>query len=325
MTIHRQPAITRLLLLMVVWLSVATAVVPATAQTTALDPRTVYERAAPAIGVVRIMVDGRSGAGTAFVIDRAGLMLTAAHVARRADTLVVELPGTRPLPASVIGYDARRDVALLRVNSPAPLPAIDVADGTPRAGEPIVVIGAPRGRPGVMTAGEVVATRASLPGLVPDTLIVINADVAPGNSGGPVLNASGQAVGLVIARGNDSVGLAVSGGTILAALPGLRQGARIERPWIGIAGRTASPEFARERGLSVDQGGVILEIVPESPAAAADLQPGDVIVVIDGRAIASWQDVLSSVAGREPGQRVRLTVVRGSARLDAHVTLGVRP
>jgi serine protease Do len=252
-------------------------------------------------------------------------VLTAAHVARRADTLVLELPGGQVLPASVVGYDARRDLALLRVAAPTPLPAIDLAAGAPRAGDPIVVIGAPRGRPGVMTVGEVVANRASLPGLVPEIFLVVRADVAPGNSGGPVLNADGQAVGLVVARGNDGVGLAVSAAALREAMPGLRRGARIERPWMGVAGRTASPELVRSRGLGVDRGGLILEVVPASPAAAANLEPGDVIVAIDDRAITSWEDVLAALADREPGQRVRLAVARGGARLELQVTLGVRP
>ena len=313
------------LLALAVWMSIATAVIPAAAQTTVLDPQAIYERAAPAVGLVRAMVNGRTGIGTAFSIDRDGLLLTAGHVARRADELVVEFPGDRALPARLVGYDARRDLALLRVTAPALLPAIEVVNGGLRAGEPIVVIGTPRGRPGVMTTGEIVAPRASLPGLARETLIRINAPVAPGNSGGPVLNGRGQAVGLVIARGNDGSALAVSASTILASLQALRDGARVERPWIGIAGRSLTPEVIRERRVTVDQGGLVEDIVPDSPAAAADLRPEDVIVAVDGRAVASWEDLLGVVAEREPGQRVRLMVVRGSARLDVQVTLGVRP
>ncbi|MGH2376486.1 MAG: S1C family serine protease, partial [bacterium] len=254
------------MLALVIWMSVAAAAPPATAQTavaqaTALDPQAIYERAAPAVGVVRVMVDGRTGIGTAFAIDREGLLLTASHVARRADDLAVEFPGDRRLAARLVGYDAQRDLALLRVSAPMALPAIEVAQDGLRAGEPVVVIGTPRGRPGVMTVGEIVAPRASLPGLARETLIRINAPIAPGNSGGPVLNARGQVVGLVIARGNDGAGLAVSSSTILAVLPALREGARVERPWIGIAGRSLTPDLARERGLGVQRGALIQDIV----------------------------------------------------------------
>ncbi len=318
------------MLALVIWMSVAAAAPPATAQTavaqaTALDPQAIYERAAPAVGVVRVMVDGRTGIGTAFAIDREGLLLTASHVARRADDLAVEFPGDRRLAARLVGYDAQRDLALLRVSAPMALPAIEVAQDGLRAGEPVVVIGTPRGRPGVMTVGEIVAPRASLPGLARETLIRINAPIAPGNSGGPVLNARGQVVGLVIARGNDGAGLAVSSSTILAVLPALREGARVERPWIGIAGRSLTPDLARERGLGVQRGALIQDIVSESPAAAADLRPDDVIVAVEGDPLDSWEDLLGIVAEREPGQRVRLTVMRRGTRLDLQVTLGVRP
>ena len=317
-------------LALVIWMSVAAAVGPAAAQTavaqaTALDPQAIYERAAPAVGVVRVMVDGRTGIGTAFTIDREGLLLTASHIARRADDLSVEFPGDRRLPARLVGYDARRDLALLRVSAPVALAAVEVAQDGLRAGEPVVVIGTPRGRPGVMTVGEIVAPRASMPGLARETLIRINAPIAPGNSGGPVLNARGQVIGLVIARGNDGAGLAVSSNTILAALPSLREGARLERPWIGIAGRSLTPDLARERGLAVRRGALIQDIVSESPAAAADLRPDDVIVAVEGNPLDSWEDLLGIVAEREPGQRVRLTIMRGTSRLDPQVTLGIRP
>ncbi|MDR7486792.1 MAG: trypsin-like peptidase domain-containing protein [Armatimonadota bacterium] len=309
-------------LALVVWVGVVASAVPA--QTDLLDPQAVYDRAAPAVSLVRAITDGRTAIGTAFTIDRDGLLLTAAHVARRAEGLTVEYPGGRALSATVVGYDARRDLALLRVSTPTPLPSLEVAAGGVRPGEPVVVIGTPRGRPGVMTVGDVLASEASLPGLARDILIRISADVAPGTSGGPVLNARGQVVGLVIARAGDGTGLAVSAATILASLPALRQGARIERPWIGIAGRSLSPD-PRDREFGALRGAVIQEVVPDSPAAAADLRPDDVIIALNGQRVESWEDLLRLVADREPGQRIRLTLIRAGLRLEVSVTLGVRP
>jgi len=311
------------LLALVVWVGIIATAVPAPAQTDVLDPQAVYARAAPAVGLVRIMASGRTGIGTAFTIDRNGLLLTAAHVARRAEALTVEYPGGRALPASVVGYDARRDLALLHVSTPAPLPSLDVVNDGLRAGEPVVVIGTPRGRPGVMTLGEIVAPRASLPGLVREILILISAEVAPGTSGGPVLNTRGQVVGLVIARSSDGAGLAVSAGTILASLSALREGARVERPWIGIAGRSL-PD-SRDREFSVERGALIREVVPDSPGAAAGLRPDDVIIALNGQSVDSWEDLLGLVADHEPGQRIRLTLIRAGVRLEAPVTLGIRP
>lgn len=309
----------------IVWLGAASAVVSAATQTAVLNPRTIFERAAPAIGVVRAIVEGRSGTGTGFVIDQSGLVLTAAHVVRRASDVMVELPGMRPLQANVVGYDTRRDLALLRILVPARFRTVEVINEEIRAGEPVVVIGTPRGRPGVMTVGEIVAPRASLPGLLRDILIWISAEVVPGNSGSPVLNGRGKVVGLVIANAADRSGFAVSGDTILATLPELRKGARIERPWIGIAGRSMSPELAQERRLTVERGAWIQEVMPRSPASIAGLRSDDVIVAIDGQPIHDWEDLLDGVGVRGPGQLVRLTIMRESGRLELEVMLGIRP
>lgn len=320
-----RPAFRLLLITVVVWLGVASVMASATAQTAVLNPRTIFERAAPAIGVVKSIVEGRSGTGTGFVIDQGGLVLTAAHVVRRASDVIVELPGMRPLHADVVGYDTRRDLALLRILVPARFRTVEVIDGDIRAGEPVVVIGTPRGRPGVMTVGEIVAPRASLPGLLGDILIWISAEVVPGNSGSPVLNGRGKVVGLVIANAADRSGFAVSGDTILSTLPELRRGVRIERPWIGIAGRSISPELAWERRLPVKYGAWIQEVLSRSPASIAGLQSDDVIIAIDGQTINDWEDLLDAIASHGPGQRVRLTIIRDTLRLEKDVTLGIRP
>jgi len=309
----------------IVWVGVASTVVSAAPQTLVLNSLAIFERAAPAIGVVQAIVEGRSGTGTGFVIDQSGLVLTAAHVVRRASDVMVELPGMRPLQAKVVGYDTRRDLALLRIPVLARFRTVEVVNGEIRAGEPVVVIGTPRGRPGVMTVGEIVAPRASLPGLLRDTLIWISAEVVPGNSGSPVLNHRGKVVGLVIANAADRTGFAVSGDTILSTLPELRKGARIERPWIGIAGRSMSSELSQERQLTVEHGAWIQEVLSRSPAAIAGLRSDDVIIAIDGQAVRDWEDLLDGIAARGPGQRVRLTIMRKDVQLDREVLLGIRP
>ncbi|MDR7554494.1 MAG: trypsin-like peptidase domain-containing protein [Armatimonadota bacterium] len=309
-------------------LSLAASLRPGVAASPALaDAQAVYDRAAPAVAVVQVVRDGRNGIGTGFAIAREGLLLTAAHVARRAEEVTVEFPDGRLLRATLKGYDARRDLALLAVRPPAPLPTLEVVGGPVRAGEPVVVIGAPRGRAGVMTTGEVTAPRVSLPGLARDILVRVSASVAPGNSGGPVLNRQGQVIGLVIAGtwADGGGALAVAGDVILATLPALREGARVERAWIGVAGETVTPLLARQRHLATERGALIREVVPDSPAAAADLRPDDVIVALDGIPIATWTDLLVAVGEREPGRRVQLAIVRGGTRLEVAVTLGVRP
>jgi serine protease Do len=317
---------------LVCWLAAVAVALVAAGGPPALDARAVYQRAAPSVGVVRAVTDGRAGVGTAFGVDREGWLLTAAHVARRAQRLEVVLPGREPMTARLVGYDARRDVAALRVAPPAPLPALEIAREAPRVGDPVVVIGTPQGRPGVMSTGAVAAVPVSLPGMARDALLRLTARVAPGNSGGPVLNAAGQVVGLVIARAidggsaaADAGSLATSGDALRAALPELRRGARIDRAWIGIAGGPLTPETVRERAVGTARGAWVREVLPHSPAAAAGLRPNDVVVAADGRAIASWDDLLRFVGERSPGQVVRLSIVRGGGRTEVVVRLGARP
>ncbi len=307
----------------------AVVVSPQAAAAPALDFQALLTQAAPAVGVVRATTGRRSISGTAFVIDSQGWLLTAAHVARRAQQLQVVLPGMAPMDASVVGYDATRDLAVLRVTPTSPLPALEFSDGSLSAGEAVAVIGAPRGRPSVITTGEVLDTRASVPGLARDILVRISAVVRPGTSGGPLLNSRAQVVGVVVAsafdRSRSRGALAVSAEAIRAVLPQLRQGARVERAWIGIAAGPVGRGRDRRPDATADQGAVVREIMTQSPAAAAGLQPGDVVVEFEGMPIRNWRELLDAVGQRRPGERVRLVVLRDGNRIDITVTLGVRP
>ncbi len=325
MIAHRLPGLLAapMVLLLVVG---AVVVSPQAAAAPAVDSQAIFRQASPAVGVVHGSIGRERISGTAFVIDPQGWLLTAAHVARRAERLQVDLPGMAPLDARVVGYDATRDLAVLRVEPASPLPALMLADQSPGVGQPVVVIGAPQGRPGVMTAGEVLATGVSLPGLARDIFVRFTAEVRSGESGGPLLNDRGQVAGVVVAASFGPAdrrgGLAVSAETIRAALPQLRQGARVERAWIGIVGPDPREQHP---GSAPDQGAVVRDVVPQSPAAAAGVRPGDVVVEFEGSAIHTWDDLLAAVGQRQPGQAVRVVVLRGGTRVDVPLTLGVRP
>ncbi len=297
---------------------------PQAAAAPALDPQAVLGEASPAVGVVRGSIGTRPISGTAVVIDSQGWLLTAAHVARHADKLQVELPGVAALDGTRVGYDATRDLAILRVNPPAPLRALGLAEESPSLGDEVAVIGAPRGRRGVITTGEVVVTRVSEPGLAPEIFVCVSAPVQPGESGAPVLNSRAQVVGVVVAfsvdRSGDRGSLAVSAETIRVALPQLRGGERVERWWIGIVAAQG-----RRLPSGSDMGAIVQNVVPQSPAASAGLRPGDVVVEFEGTAIHTWEDLLTAVGQRQPGQSVRLVVLRDGQRSDVTVTLGVRP
>ena len=312
---------------LVLLLAAGTAVLtPWAAAGPAPDPQAILAQAAPAVGVVHGAIGRRSISGTTFVIDPQGWLLTAAHVARRAEKLQVELPGMAALDATLVGYDATRDLAVLRVNTAAPLPALHLAAEAPAVGDAIAVIGAPRGQPGAVTTGEVLGTGMGLPGQTGDIFVRVSARVSPGESGAPLLNSQVQVVGMVVASTLDQSrargGLAVSLQTIQAALPQLRQGTRVERAWIGIAG--GRPRESGQ-GAPAVQGAVVQRVLPQSPAATAGLRPGDVVVEFEGAPVHNWRDLLADVGGRQPGQIVHLVVLRDGQRVEVAVMLGVRP
>lgn len=299
------------------------------------DPQAIYQRAVASVATIRVRtIDGRSGVGTGFLTDR-GLVVTAAHVARSAEQIVVEFADGDGLEARLIGYDARRDLAVMRVVARIGAPALEIAEtDTVQTGDPVVVIGTPRGVPRVMTSGEIRATNVTFPGLVPRIMLFFDAGVAPGNSGGPLLNASGQVIGVVVAgtnRGNGG-GLAVSGSTLKTTLPIIGDGGRYERPWLGLTGTSLTGDLARQRRLTVDRGILVLEVLPGGPADVAGLRgavsdgpPGDVIRTINDEPVEDWDELLNVLATREPGQRLRLGIVRGSESYNLSVVLGVRP
>lgn len=293
-----------------------------------LDPRQLRAQAAPAVAVVEVAEDGRRGLGTAFGIRPDGLLLTAAHVARGAEEITVELGGVT-YPAQLVGYDARKDLALLRITPRTSIPVLTVV-GTDRirVGDPVATIGNPRGRARILSTGTVEEIGATLPGLLPGIMIRFRGLVTSGNSGGPLLTSRGEVVGMVVAaRTEDGVpgGLAVSGDAIRSALPALLAGVRRERAWIGIAGTTLLPSRARSMGIRAEAGALVLQVLPGTPAAASGLRAGDVIVALEGEPIRTWEDLLIAVSTRSPGQPVRLRVVRQDRTLEIRVTLGVRP
>jgi S1-C subfamily serine protease len=139
-------------------------------------------------------------------------------------------------------------------------------------------------------------------------------------------------VALSFDRGGMRSGLAVSSAAVKQVYRALADGARFERAWIGIAGRTLAPDMVRARRFSVSHGILIFQVVDDSPAARAGLRAdvfdgprGDVIVAVDGKPVAEWEDLLRILGDREPGQRLLLRVARGDAQIDVAVTLAERP
>ena len=268
--------------------------------------------------------------GSGFIVSADGYILTNGHVVEGADEITVRLTDKREFKARIIGTDRRTDIAVLKIDASG-LPTVRIGDPARlRVGEWVVAIGSPFGFDNSVTAGIVSAKGRALPqeNLVP----FIQTDVAvnPGNSGGPLFNLKGEVVGInsqIYSRTGGFMGLsfAIPIDVAMEVANQLRQSGRVARGWMGIRIQDMSQELAGSLGLSQPGGALVSEVESGSPAAAAGVQKGDVILTFGGKPIEN-ANALSRMTGQsKPGQRIRLGVWRETAQHGVEVQLGESP
>ena len=297
--------------------------------------RQVVDRARPAVVE---LTDNLNGLGSGILYDASGLILTNSHVvtALESSRLVAVLPDGRTLPAKPLGYDDWTDVAVVKVDG-ANLPAVPLGTGrTLRQGERVIGIGyapvlpaAPSAKVGVVRSlSDEIQTTNDYPLF---NLISSDTYLHPGDSGGPLLDLSGQVVGIntairVARRGQTLTGFAipVAGAQEVAAK--LIASGGVPRPHLGVSVADVTPLLARQAGLSVNRGVLVREVTPDSPAAAAGVQAGDVIVGMDESEVASLDDLRRLMVKHQVGDTTRLALVSpGEPQRSVDVTLAERP
>jgi S1-C subfamily serine protease len=283
--------------------------------------------------VVRITVEnnrsGRAqdgGSGSGFVFTPDGFILTNSHVVHDADSIRVRTLDSGNFPARLIGEDPDTDLALLRVDAPA-LHAVKLGDSRKiKVGQLVVAIGNPYGFQYTVTAGVVSALGRSLrsqSGRLIDDVIQTDAALNPGNSGGPLVNARGEVIGVNTATILPAQGLcfAISINTAQFIASKLIRDGVIRRGYIGVQAQTApiNRNIARYYNLSITTGVLVLVVEPNSPAERAGLKEGDVIVALAGEPV-EGVDVLHRLLTEETvNVRTNLVVVRGTQRLDMKI------
>jgi serine protease Do len=280
----------------------------------------------------------RTSLGSGFVIDASGYILTNRHVIEGADQIDVTFPGGRRYEAKIVGQDARTDVALIKIEprdalTPLPLGDSDAVE----VGEWVMAVGNPFGLPGggnSVTVGVVSYMGRDLSLGVRGTsvqMIQTDAAINPGNSGGPLINTRGEVVGIntmIVTGGSQAsagVGFSVPINVAKEILPQLREKGRVVRGWMGVNIMPVSEDLAATYGLSEGRGAYVSAVADGSPAEKAGLQPEDVILSADGRAIDDSSDLSRLIASKSPGTTVKLDVVRGRDRKTVSVTLGTFP
>lgn len=270
----------------------------------------------------------RTGVGSGVIIDPKGIVLTNNHVVEGAEEVRVRTADEKEYLAEVLGRDPETDVAVLQLKDvKGALPAARLGASDPlRVGDFVVAIGSPFGLDLTVTAG-IISAKARVIGAGPyDDFLQTDAAINPGNSGGPLFDLQGNVVGIntaIVATGS-GIGFAVPIDLIKALLPQLVEKGKVTRGFLGVGIQDLTPELARALGLSIQRGAVVAQVEPRAPAEK-QLQPGDVVVEIEGQAVEGAAQLSRKVAQFPPGKTVRLRIYRDGKQREVRVKLGERP
>ncbi len=269
----------------------------------------------------------RRGAGTGFIIDEEGHILTNHHVIEHANRITVKLTDGRNLRAEVVGVDPDTDIALIKVASESKLPHAVLGNSDDlRVGEWVCAIGNPLAYEHTVTVGVVSFLGRKLFDMSLDNYIQTDAAINFGNSGGPLINTRGEVVGInsAISRQASSIGFAVPINQAKVILPQLKATGGVSRGYIGVALRDVDPDLQLPLKLVGTVGALVQDVTAGSPAARAGLKPYDVIIAVDGRDVLTNDQFIREIASREPGSTTRLEVLRDGRPREAIVKLAER-
>jgi serine protease Do len=269
--------------------------------------------------------------GSGFIVSTDGYILTNAHVVEGADEINVRFTDKREFKAKVIGADRRTDIAVIKIDTTAPLPAVKFGDPTKlKVGEWVVAIGSPFGFENTVTAGIVSAKGRSLPqeNFVP----FIQTDVAinPGNSGGPLFNMRGEVIGInsqIYSRTGGFMGLsfAIPIDVALDIQKQLRDKGRVARGRIGVVIQEVTRDLATSFGLDRPRGALVNSVEKGSPADKAGVEATDIIVSFDGKQVESSSDLPRIVGSTRPGTQSALEVFRKGKTQKLSITVAELP
>jgi S1-C subfamily serine protease len=272
------------------------------------------------------------GSGSGFVFTPDGFVLTNSHVVHGATAIGVALPDGRHAEAALIGDDPDSDLAVVRIDVPALTPVRFGDSSAIRVGQIAIAIGNPYGFQCTVTAGVVSALGRSLranSGRLIDDVVQTDAALNPGNSGGPLVNAHGEVIGVntAIIRPAQGICFAIASRTAQFIAGRLIRDGAVRRSYIGVAGQnTPLPRrVVRFHALPVDSGVLVAAVEPNSPAARAELQPGDIIVAFDDRPVTAIDDLHRVLTEEQVGAQARLTVLRRTERLTLEIVPGEAP
>jgi len=266
--------------------------------------------------------------GSGFIVDASGYIVTNNHVIDGADEITVFLQDETSLPAKVVGRDKKTDLAVLKVESKKPLPALTWGDSDKmRVGDWIIAIGNPYSLGGTVTAGIISARSRDIQSGPYDEYLQTDAPINKGNSGGPMLNMDGDIVGVNSAifspsGGSIGIGFAIPSSLAKNVVDQLREHGKIKRGWLGVHIQTVTPDIAEGLKLGKPRGALVSSLSPDGPAAKAGIQQGDVIVSFDGKEVPDMHRLPLMVAETDVNKTVPVSVFRKGQEVALKVKVG---
>ena len=270
-----------------------------------------------------------SALGSGFIISADGYIVTNNHVVEGADKVTVKLNDDESagLAAKVVGTDAETDLALLKVESPTPLPVLKFGNSDAmEVGAWVMAIGNPFGLSNTVTAGILSAKGRDIHAGPFDNFLQTDASINPGNSGGPLINMEGEVIGIntAISANGQGIGFAIPSNLASRVIDDLREGKKVSRGWLGVTIQDVDENMAKALGLKEATGALIGSVLDDEPADKAGLRAGDVIIRVGDHDIDSASAVTRSVASLKPGTKVDVVVLRNGKEVKTTVTLGER-
>ena len=270
--------------------------------------------------------------GSGVIVNSNGYILTNNHVVSGADTVQVSTQAERTYKAKVVGTDPRTDIAVLKIDG-TDLPTLTLGDSSElKVGDLVFAIGDPFGIGETATMGIVSATKRAMGGQIEhyENFIQTDAAINPGNSGGALIDAHGDLIGINTAiisggGGNEGIGFAIPIDMAVNIMNQIVEHGKVVRGYLGVTIQTVTPDMAQAFGLSHGGGALVGDVSPDSPAAKAGLERGDIILKLNGETVSSPDDLSVEISEMAPGTTVHLEVYRKGARLEKDVTLAVYP
>jgi serine protease Do len=269
--------------------------------------------------------------GSGFIISADGIVVTNNHVVKGAKTLSITLDDGTVLPAKVIGTDPRTDIAVLKVSANHPLPFIQLGNSRDvKPGEWVVAMGNPFGLSSTVTAGIVSAVSRDIGAGPYDQFIQVDAPINQGNSGGPLFTQDGKVIGMNTAilsptGGSVGIGFAIPSDVIRTVTAELQKDGKVVRGYVGVEAQQIDPGTAQAMHLKANAGALLAGVQPDSPAAEAGLQPGDVIESVNGTKVANPKELALNVSNIQPGAEAHLGVLHDGQTKDVTVKVGTLP